>query len=119
MSGMRDEFQVNFFAHVAFTQPFITHFRTRRTGCIINVSSMVGIQGTPTMSSYSSSKAALDAYSDSLRDELRPFDVRVYNLLPGIFRTSIWRSNPVAVEDLDIRDDAAVAASSKVYTDPF
>lgn len=65
--------------HVAFMQPFVTHLRMRRTGCIRDSRDLA-------MSSYSVSEAALDKRPDSLRDELRPLVMRVYNLLPGTFR---------------------------------
>lgn len=118
MNDLRKHFQVNYFSQIAFTRPFIAHFRTRRSGCIINISTMASLGGAPSCSPYTGAKAALDAASISLRAELKPFNVRVYDVLPGVFPSKIKYSSPVWTDDVDNRGDDAVAALSKVYTDP-
>lgn len=117
MGNIRRQFQVNFFSALAFTQPFITHFRTRRTGCILNVSSVCSLPSPPCWAAYSASKAAIDAFSDTLASELHLFGVRVYDILPGCFFTNIWQANAAYAANLSDRGTAAHLAS-KVYTDP-
>lgn len=104
MSDFRAVFQTNFFGLLAFTQPFITHFRTRRTGHIVNVSSMGGSVAFPSCGAYCASKAALDSLSDILSSELKLFGVRILDIKPGNFPSAIWAkaatSNPVDGEGL-------------------
>lgn len=109
---------MNYFSQIAFTRPFIAHFRARRSGCIINVSTMVSLGSFPSCSSYAGAKAALDAASDSLRAELKPYNVRVYDVLPGVFPSHLQYSTPAWADDLNNRGNTAMQALSKVYTDP-
>lgn len=59
----------------------------RRSGCIVNIASVVGAVGTPFAGAYSSSKAAVINASDVLRLELAPFGVRVVTVCPGAIRS--------------------------------
>lgn len=119
MNDVRRQFQVNLFSNLAFTQPFIAHFRTRRTGWILNISSVCSLPSPPCWAAYSASKAAIDAFSDTLASELHLFNVRVYDILPGCFLTNIWRAKANAADAAD-SDNCSTAAqlASKVYTDP-
>jgi NAD(P)-dependent dehydrogenase (short-subunit alcohol dehydrogenase family) len=111
---MRKQFQSNLFGTMAFTQPFITHFRTRRAGHIINISSAGSVSPVPAWSVYSATKAALDTFSDVLAQELSLFGVRVSVVLPGYFPTDIFVNNPSYNKD----GAGAQAPASKIYTDP-
>lgn len=79
---------------------------------------MASLGSFPSSSSYVGAKAALDAASDSLRAELRPYNVRVYDVLPGLFPTNIHHSSPAWADNPSNRGDAALGALSKIYTDP-
>jgi short-subunit dehydrogenase len=69
--------------------------RERRRGFILNVSSVAGFMPIPYFANYSASKAFIRSLSDSLHEELRPYDVMVCCLSPGPVRTSFHaRSNP-------------------------
>ena len=109
------QFQTNFFGLLAFTQPFIAHFRTRRTGHILNVSSYLGSIPFGGWGAYGATKAALDLLSDVLSLELKLFGVRVITIPLGYFASS-FLSNVAA------RDSTAEGNSSglsQVYTDPM
>lgn len=82
------EFQTNFFGPIYLIQALLPSLRARRSGTIINVSSVAAFDGTPGYSAYSSSKAALTSMSDILQKELAPFNIRVLTLVPGYFHTS-------------------------------
>ncbi|KGE16201.1 SDR family oxidoreductase [Sphingobacterium deserti] len=79
---------VNLFATVNVLRYVIPHFRSRRAGHIINISSIAGYSGIALASSYSASKFAVVGLTESLMKELADFDVKVTLVAPGEFRTS-------------------------------
>jgi len=83
MATVRDVFETNVFGTMAMTQAVLPHFRARRSGVIINVSSSVTLLPLPLLSVYTASKAAVNAFSEVLALELEQFDVRVRVVLPG------------------------------------
>ncbi len=79
-------FETNFFGAVNCTQAILRHFKNQRGGHIVNMSSVAGLRGIPNSSMYCASKAALIAFSDALRLEVKPFGIFVTTLCPS--RTS-------------------------------
>lgn len=117
MQEIRQHFQSNLFGTLAFTQPFIAHFRTRRTGHIINVSSLAAGLSAPAWGPYNASKLALESFSETLAKELTLFNVKVTIIVTGYFPTKIFRTHPAYVED-GKNSEFATAHRSTVYTDP-
>ena len=64
-------------------QAVLPQMRERRAGVIVNVSSSVTLRSLPLLSVYTGSKAAVNAFTESLALELEPFGVRVRLVLPG------------------------------------
>jgi NAD(P)-dependent dehydrogenase (short-subunit alcohol dehydrogenase family) len=85
---VRREFDVNVFGAIAVTQAFLPLLRAAR-GRIVNVSSISGRIALPFAGPYAASKFALEALSDSLRVELRPWGIRVALVEPGAVDTPI------------------------------
>lgn len=83
----RDEFEVNVFAPARLVQLVLPGMRRRRSGTIVNVSSIGGVLSLPLGAWYYASKHALEAFSDTLRMEVEPFGVHVVVVQPGIIRT--------------------------------
>jgi NAD(P)-dependent dehydrogenase (short-subunit alcohol dehydrogenase family) len=79
----REIFETNVIGLVAVTQAVLPQFRARRSGTIVNVSSSATYKALPLLSVYSASKAAANAFSDSLAREVEQFGVRVRVVLPG------------------------------------
>jgi NAD(P)-dependent dehydrogenase (short-subunit alcohol dehydrogenase family) len=90
MQDLRDQFEVNFFGHVAMTQALIPALRRGRAGRLIMISSIGGRITTPYMSPYHASKYALEAVADSLRVELSRSHIQVALIEPGSIATPIW-----------------------------
>ena len=65
------------------TQAVLPQFRQRRAGVVVNVTSSVTLKSLPLLSVYTASKAAVNAFTESLALELAPFDVRAHLVLPG------------------------------------
>lgn len=97
MEDYRTTMEVNFFGLIAVTHAFIPLLRAAR-GRIVNVSSVSGLIAAPFMSPYSASKHALEALSDALRVELRPWKMHVSIINPGNIRTPIWDKSLDAIE---------------------
>lgn len=83
----RRQFEVNVFGLARLTQLVLPGMRQRRSGTIVNVSSMGGQFYEPLGAWYHATKFAVEGLSDSLRIELRPFGVRVVVIQPGSIRT--------------------------------
>jgi NAD(P)-dependent dehydrogenase (short-subunit alcohol dehydrogenase family) len=83
MDVARTLFETNTLGPIALTQAVVPQFRQRRAGVIINVSSSVTLKALPLLAVYSGSKAALNAFTESLALELQLFNVRVNLILPG------------------------------------
>ncbi|SDB39559.1 SDR family oxidoreductase [Pseudomonas sp. NFACC13-1] len=83
MEAIRSLFETNTFGTMAMIQAVLPQFRQRRSGVVINVTSSVTIKSLPLLSIYTASKAAVNAFTESLALELEPFNVRVNLVLPG------------------------------------
>jgi NAD(P)-dependent dehydrogenase (short-subunit alcohol dehydrogenase family) len=83
MTAARELFETNTLGTMALTQAVVPQMRERRAGVIVNVSSSVTLQSLPLLSVYTASKAAVNAFTESLALELEPFSVRVRLVLPG------------------------------------
>jgi NAD(P)-dependent dehydrogenase (short-subunit alcohol dehydrogenase family) len=80
-------FATNFFGPVNLMRQVLPGMRRRRSGTIINVSSIAGLRAAPGSGYYSATKCALEAASAALRKEVAPLGIRVIVIQPGPFRT--------------------------------
>ncbi|MBI4780376.1 MAG: SDR family oxidoreductase [Oscillatoriophycideae cyanobacterium NC_groundwater_1537_Pr4_S-0.65um_50_18] len=94
------QFQTNVFGLVSTIQAVLPILRRQGSGTIVNVSSMGGRLAFPLMSSYHATKWAVEGLSESLRYELRPFNIHVKIIEPGGIKTNFihqgvdWASHP-------------------------
>lgn len=93
MEEIRRVFDVNVFGIMALTQAVLPHMRERRSGRIIITSSAAGRMGTMSISGYCSSKFAVEGFAECLSQELRPFNIHVSLLEPGLIRTPHFSVN--------------------------
>jgi NAD(P)-dependent dehydrogenase (short-subunit alcohol dehydrogenase family) len=84
---MRHQMDTNFHGPLRLIRAVLPHFRERRAGHIVNISSIAGFTGQPGLGVYNASKFALEGLSEALRQELKPFGIRVTIVEPGAFRT--------------------------------
>lgn len=89
----RQMFETNYFGAVRCIQAVVPGMRERRNGCIVNITSAVGLLATPNQIPYSASKWALECLGEALAHELFRFDVRVVNVEPGVIMTSIFENS--------------------------
>lgn len=70
------QFDTNVFGIIKTTNAFLPHFRARRAGTIVNISSQASVLGAPGAGIYCASKAAVDALSDTWAHELAEYNIR-------------------------------------------
>lgn len=87
LDSIRRLFEVNLFALIRITQACLPGMRRLRQGTIVNLSSVVGKFPYPTSGPYAATKHAVEAVSDALRMEVRPFGIRVITIRPGAIGT--------------------------------
>ncbi len=83
LDSVRELFDTNTFGTIAMTQAVVPQFRQRKAGVIVNVTSSVTIKALPLIAAYSASKAAVNAFTESMAVELAQFGVRARLVLPG------------------------------------
>jgi meso-butanediol dehydrogenase/(S,S)-butanediol dehydrogenase/diacetyl reductase len=83
-------YQVNVKGMVITSEVVAEHMKQRRSGKIVNISSVAGRQGRPAIAHYSASKAAALNYSQALALQLAPYDINVNTVCPGILWTAMW-----------------------------
>jgi short-subunit dehydrogenase len=91
---MRDTFATNNVGLAATFHPFIRRMGARGSGTLVGIASVAAIRGMPGHGAYCASKAAVVAYCESLRGELRGTGLRVVTLLPGYIATPLTAKNP-------------------------
>ena len=89
MDLLRKIMDVNYFAHVAMTKRFLPLLIAKRDSRVVNLCSIAGFLASANMSAYSASKYALESFSDCLRREMVPWNLRVSIIEPGFMRTPI------------------------------
>jgi NAD(P)-dependent dehydrogenase (short-subunit alcohol dehydrogenase family) len=127
LDELRRQFDVNVFGAVAVIKAFLPAMRQRRSGHIVNITSMGGHVGMAGVAYYCGSKFALEGISEALAKELAPFGIHVTAVAPGSFRTdwagrSMQRS-PRSIADYDAAFDpirqAREEKSGKQLGDPI
>ena len=99
ISELRRQLEVNVIGQVAVTQVFLPLLRQGK-GRIVNISSMEGLMAMPFVGPYCASKFALEALSDSLRMEMKPWGVSVSVVEPAIIKTQVLENSIGATEDM-------------------
>ncbi len=111
----RAQFETNVFGPLRLTQLVLPGMRRRGAGRIVNVSSMGGRLVFPGGGVYHASKYALEALSDALRYELRPFGIAVVLIEPGLIKTNFAAT--VGARLATLRTDAAEGDAAAAYAE--
>src|SRR6201986_192161 len=110
-TDVRALFETHFFGTVAMIKAVLPGMRSRRSGAVVNISS-IGAQLTPVGSGYySAAKAAIEGLSGALRGELAPLGISVTVVEPGAFRTDF--AGRSLVESATVIDDYAATAGQR------
>ena len=88
MDEIKRQFETNFFGAIRTIKKVLPTMRKRKSGIIVNVSSLSGLVGIPAQCIYCSSKFALEGLSESISYELQPFGIKVILIEPGVINTN-------------------------------
>ena len=105
---VRKMFEVNVFGLSRMTQAVLPGMRKRRSGCIVNVSSVGGLRGMPSFGQYCATKFAVEGLSEALRHEVEPLGIQVMVVEPSGFRTD-WAGRSANESAHQIDDYMATA----------
>jgi NAD(P)-dependent dehydrogenase (short-subunit alcohol dehydrogenase family) len=83
-------YQVNVLGVANATNSVAPHMKAARYGKIVNISSIAGREGRPSLPHYSASKAAVISYTQSMANELAKFNINVNAICPGLLWTPMW-----------------------------
>ena len=89
MEKIKRVFEVNFFAVTLLTQYVSRLMARQKSGSIVNIASIAGLDGTPAQYEYASSKAAIIGGTKNLARELAPSNIRVNAVAPGMIETDM------------------------------
>ena len=119
----REIMETNYFGALRCIKALVPSMRARRSGCIINVTSIAGRMAIAPAASYAASKWALEALSECLAQEMKAFNVRVAIVEPGVIATPIFSKARPIPQDSPYpharRQRALFAASLSQPTSPY
>lgn len=94
LSKLRDVFQINYFAQIQMMQSVLRVMMKQKSGCIVNMASIGGIETAPGYLAYGSSKAALIYATKSVSHEVGQYGIRVNAIAPGLVETDMGEYKP-------------------------
>jgi len=115
LASIRRLFEVNVYGLIKVTQACLPAMRRIRYGTIVNLSSVVGKFPYPTSGPYAATKHAVEAITDALRMEVRPFGIRVITIRPGVIGTEFNDVANKLTGDLLSRTDPDYKPVYKAY----
>lgn len=108
------QFETNFFGVVRMVKKVLPIMRKQGCGQIINISSGMGLASLPFFGFYSASKFALEGYTEALRNEVKPFQIRVSLVEPGFIGTKFFDNEQLAGNPISDYDPWRLRASEAV-----
>ena len=109
---MQRQMEVNFFGMVNCNKAVLPYMRKRKSGTIVNISSVAAVMPIPFQTYYSASKAAINSYTCALRNEVKPYNVKVCAILPGDIATGFTKAREKSY-DGDKEYDLRISTSVK------
>lgn len=100
MEAAHRQFEVNVFGYAHFIQAVLPHMREQRSGCIVNISSVLGKIALPGFGWYAASKHAVEALSESLRGEVKALGIDVVVIAPGLIKTEFVEKECALLENV-------------------
>ncbi|MFD3941333.1 oxidoreductase [Streptomyces sp. NPDC058579] len=112
---LRSLFDVHVFGPAALTRAVLPHMRARRSGAIVQLSSVGGQMSMAGFGAYSATKFALEGLSEALAAEVRPLGIDVLIVEPGAFRTELFGNHSLSADG--IADYADTVGGTRAYVE--
>lgn len=125
MDDFQKLFDANLLSNHAILEVLLPHFRAKRGGKIVFISSLASLITMPTSLAYSTSKRALNAYAEGLRYKYKKEGIKVINILPGFIKSEMTDKNSfkmpffLSTEAGAKRIYDAIAKEKRYYPFPF
>jgi len=114
----QEVFQVNFFSIVEINKIFLPSMIKKKQGSIVNISSWGGKRSLPISSIYCASKSALEAYTESLRCELKTSNINIINIRPSVINnTNFFNGKFVKKEEFGSNIEKKIKEVNKMSSD--
>ncbi|MET8504179.1 oxidoreductase [Streptomyces sp. SBR177] len=113
---LRSLFDLHVFGPAALTRAVLPHMRARRSGAIVQLSSVGGQGSLPGFGAYSATKFALEGLSEALAAEVKPLGIHVLIVEPGAFRTSLFGAGKSLSADT-IPDYAETVGATRAFVE--
>ncbi|MER7170001.1 oxidoreductase [Streptomyces mesophilus] len=114
-ADLRSLFDVHFFGPAALTRAVLPHMRARRSGAIVQLSSVGGQMSMAGFGAYSATKFALEGLSEALHAEVKPLGIDVLIVEPGAFRTSLFGNHSLSKGEIE--DYEATVGATRTYVE--
>ncbi|PHY93258.1 short-chain dehydrogenase/reductase [Acetobacter pomorum] len=111
---IRTNMELNFFAAAELSHEIFPQMRVRKSGHILNLTSIAGLVSFTGCGLYCASKFALEGFTEALHNEVKPLDIRVTLVEPGAFRTDFAGSTIIKASNT-IADYAELDAGLETY----
>ena len=108
---IRKQFEVNVFGAINMIKAVLPTMRKQRSGHILNITSIAGLQGYPGVGAYNASKFALEGIGETLAADVKHLGIKVINVEPGPFRTD-WAGRSATYTQSQIDDYAESAGKN-------
>jgi NAD(P)-dependent dehydrogenase (short-subunit alcohol dehydrogenase family) len=115
---VRAMFETNLFGLANMTKAVLPGMRARRSGHVVNISSMGGLIGFPGIGYYNATKFAVEGLSEALAREAAPLGIKVTIVEPGPFRTD-WAGRSLKTPKVAIADYAESAGARRAYVQNY
>ncbi|MFV6030219.1 oxidoreductase [Streptomyces sp. NPDC056264] len=112
---LRSLFDVHVFGPAALARAVLPHMRARRSGAIVQLSSVGGQMSMAGFGAYSATKFALEGLSEALAAEVRPLGIDVLIVEPGAFRTSLFGNHSLSGDG--IADYTETVGATRVFVE--
>jgi NAD(P)-dependent dehydrogenase (short-subunit alcohol dehydrogenase family) len=114
-ASVRAVYEVNVFGALTVQRAVLPVMRRQRSGHIINISSVGGLQGSAGWGIYCSTKFAVEGFSEALAQEVKPLGIAVTIVEPGYFRTDFLDASSLGTEETVIADYEATAGATRAH----